>query len=233
MQSGGIFEQPVKSSTSVVKTIIGRVEEALMRRELKPGDAMPSETEMAKSFGVGKSSIREAMKMLEAMGVVDIRQGEGTFIRREPTVDNINTLIFALFLEQGTSNDLLELRAMFEPAYTVMAMHRAEDADLQEIKAAIETLEQNAGAGTQSAEDDLSFHRAILKCTRNNFIVRIGETILQFFKVSIDKSVKSIPEVSIRDHKDIYEAFVMKDETKLREAIMRSYEGWMKVLNEG
>jgi GntR family transcriptional repressor for pyruvate dehydrogenase complex len=67
---------------SVVLMVIERIKEALIHRELKPGDYLPSETELTKNLGVGKSSVREAIKMLQAMGVLEVRRGQGTMIRK-------------------------------------------------------------------------------------------------------------------------------------------------------
>ncbi|MGE5557304.1 MAG: FadR/GntR family transcriptional regulator [Bacillota bacterium] len=229
----GDWLKPIKANTSVVRLILLRMEEALRNKELKPGDRLPSEPELVKSLGVGKSSVREAMKMLDAMGIVDIRQGNGTYVRKEPSVDAVNPLIFSLYLHEGTNQDLVDLRAMFEPAYTIMAMHRATAGDMREIEAAICIMEEKIVKGTQSAEDDLLFHRAILKSTHNHYVIRIGEAILRFFKASIEKPVHDNPDISIRDHKKIFQAFREKDEQKLRDAVAASFEGWEKTFNDG
>lgn len=230
MQTVNSLATPLKTD-SVVKSVLLRIEEALANKELKPGDFLPSEAELVKNLGVGKSSIREAVKMLEAMGVVEIRRGEGTRICSSAPVDSINPLVFSLLAEQGTSQDIADLRAMFEPAYTLMAMNRATDQDRVKIRNAVEAFEIRLKEGKLSAEDDLAFHKAILDSTHNPFVIRIGNTILQLFKASIQKSMRTIPQTALDDHKRICEAFCHKDETKLKEAIFKSFEGWKQNLN--
>jgi GntR family transcriptional repressor for pyruvate dehydrogenase complex len=207
-----------------------RIKEALLRKELRPGDFLPSEAELTKSLGVSKSSVREAVKMLQAMGVVEVHRGQGTIICKNPGNDYINPLIFQLILESGYPEDLVELRRMFEPAYSVMAMERATPEDIERIRAVLDRFEEAIRKGTQVAEDDIAFHMAILQTTRNPLVIRIGETIFQLFKPSISLSMRTIPEIALRDHRRIFKAFLKKDETELRHAILKSYEGWKKSL---
>jgi len=215
---------------SVVSLVIEGVREALLRKDLKPGDYLPSETELAKNFGVSKSTVREAIKMLQATGLVEVRRGQGTVIRKHPGADFISPLIFQLIIENGYPNDLVELRMMFEPAFVVMAAQRATGEDLDRIRNAMERLESSVQAGTQVPEDDIAFHLAILQATKNPLVIRIGETIFQLFKPSISISMKNIPERAIKDHRRIFEAFYSKDEALLREAVLISYEGWKESL---
>lgn len=215
---------------SVVARVIERMREALLRKELKPGDYLPSEGALSANLRVGKSSVREAIKMLQAMGVVEVRRGRGTVIRTHPGPDYINPMIFQLLMESGYPDDLVELRMMFEPALCVMAMERATDEDLKRIRKTLEKLEAAVHAGTQCAQDDLAFHFAILHATRNPLVVRIGETIFHLFTPSITTSMLQIPERAVQDHRRIYQALCARDERQLREAVVRSYGGWKQSL---
>jgi GntR family transcriptional repressor for pyruvate dehydrogenase complex len=221
----GTLSRPLARG-SVVKMVLERIREAIINRELKPGDYLPSEAELTSSLGVGKTSVREAIKMLEAMGVVEVRQGHGTFIREHASEDSIGPLIFQLILEQATPEGLLELRLIFEPAYTLLAMRKATEEDIKRIRECLELFEKKIREKTQMAEDDLEFHRLILTCVRNPFIERIGLTMHQLFKKSIEFSMVKIPDVALKDHKAIFEAFSKKDEAALRQAILKSYDGW-------
>lgn len=225
------LKNPIKTN-SISRLVLERIKEALIKRELEPGDRLPSETELVASLGVGKSSVREAIKMLTAMGVVETRQGEGTFICQQPSADTINPLVFQLILKQGTTKDIIDLRAMFEPAYTLMAMHTATSEDIKAIESTIKRLEDNIKSGTQTAEDDLAFHYEILKSTHNHFVILIGETILQLFRTSIQKSMGSIPQIAVKDHNKVFEAFCEKNEKKLNKAILDSFEGWKMSLTD-
>jgi GntR family transcriptional repressor for pyruvate dehydrogenase complex len=224
------LQSPVKQR-SIVTLVIERIKDALINKELKPGDYLPSESELVKSLGVGKTTVREAIKMLQAMGIVEVRRGQGTIIRPHPGEDFINSMVFQLIVESGTPKDIVDLRMMFEPAFTLMAMEQATEEDIEHIRESVERFEEKIAKGTQHAEDDLAFHYAILQSTHNPFVIRIGETVLQLFKASITRSMRTIPDIALRDHKQIFAAFCEKDEQKLREAIIASFEGWKQSLN--
>lgn len=217
---------------SVVLLVLERIKEALISKELRPGDFLPSEEELARNLGVGKSSVREAVKMLQAIGVAEVLRGQGTVIRRELGEDILNPLIFALILEEIDISNLIDLRMMFEPAYSLMAMDRATPTDIEAIRATVDHFERVIADGTQTAEDDIAFHRAILVATHNPFVVRIGETILQLFTASIRRSMREIPDTALADHSAIFDAFLARDPQRLRDAILTSFEGWRRSLNK-
>lgn len=215
---------------SVVAFVLDRIKAAITRGELKPGDLLPSESEMSASLGVGKTSIREAVKMLQAVGAVDIRQGHGTVIRTEPGPDLLTPLVFQLLLKDGTPAELLEFRQLLEPSYTLLAQRKATESDIEHLERTVKQLENNIAAGTQTVEDDLSFHRVILEATGNPYMITIGNTILELFRSSIEKSIQDIPRVAATDHRAIFEAFRSRDPERLRLAIQQSYEGWSRSL---
>lgn len=215
---------------SVVVMVIERIKEALINKELKPGDYLPSGAELSKNLGVGNSSIREAIKMLQALGVVEVIRGRGTIIRKHPKEDIIDPLIFQLIMEKANIKDILDFRVLFEPGSTVMAMRRATEKDIEKIKKTVDDFEIAIRKGTQKAEDDIAFHSAILQSTYNPFVMKIGETILQLYKASISKSMENIPEIALKDHKRILKTFCEKNEKNLRDAVIKSFDGWKKSL---
>ena len=228
-KASGVLSRPLEKG-SVVRLVLERIKEAMLNRELRRGDYLPSETELVRSLGVGKTSVREAIKMLEAMGIVEVRQGHGTIIRDEAGNESLGPLVFQLILEQATSADLLELRRMFEPAYTLLAMQKATDEDIDHLRAQVAEFAARIRDGSQTSDDDLAFHRAVLECTRNPFIVQIGTTIHQLFKNSITRSMQTIADVALRDHTAILEAFAVRDAAALQDAVLRSFEGWRRSL---
>ena len=215
---------------SVVSVAIARIKDALLRKALKPGDFLPSETELTKTLGIGKSSVREAVKMLQAIGVVEVRRGHGTVVRQHPGPDYLSPLVFQLIMESGYPDDLVELRLMFEPAAAVMAMERATPEDHEGIRLAVERLERAVALGKPTAEDDIAFHVAILNATKNPLVVRIGETIFQLFTPSINVSMQHIANRAIQDHRRIYDAFRSGNAEQLRAAVIQSYDGWQESL---
>jgi GntR family transcriptional repressor for pyruvate dehydrogenase complex len=210
--------------------VLERIKNMILNENLRPGSRIPTETVLAERFGVGKSSIREAVKMLEVLGVLDTKHGDGTFIRNEPCAELINPLAYQLLVLERTPNEIIELRAAFEPTFTTMAMKSATEDDIRRIDGTIKNFINNIQLGIQTAEDDLGFHYAILESTHNPFIILIGRTILQLFSASIDRSMHTIPDIAVKDHKKIFEAFRARNEKELLSAIKESYKGWISNL---
>ncbi|MDD9304953.1 MAG: FadR family transcriptional regulator [Desulfobacter sp.] len=206
--------------------VIERIKMALINGELKPGDFIPSESEMTHNLGVGKSSVREAIKMLQAMGVLEVKRGQGTIIRKSPDEDALNPMVFQLILAKGIPQDLLNLRKMFEPAYSVMAMETATDKDIEDIEEKLVEFEAVIASGNQSASHDLAFHMAVLQATHNRMVIRIGKTMMELFDASIETSMRVLPEVALKDHKAIFKALRERDEIALRNAIAVSSTSW-------
>ena len=210
--------------------VMERIKEALIQRTLKPGDRLPTENELCESLKVGKSSVREAVKMLEVLGIVETHQGEGTYIASQIPENSVNPVIYQLLIDYGSNEDILELRKIFEPTYTLLAMEKAQPEDLELIRQSHDHFITAVESGTPTAEDDLRFHYAILNATHNPFIIRIGHTIIQLFQASIGESMRIIPYQAIKDHQKIMDAFIEKDRQKLEQAVLASFEGWNTAL---
>ena len=215
---------------SITNLVLNKIKDALLNRELNPGDMMPSETELTKSLGVSKSSVREAIKMLEILGVVESIQGKGTFVKKKADSKSINPLLFELITYQGNNEHIYNLRKMFEPAYCLMAQKNATNEDLENIEMTIKNFKYKIETNNQTAESDIAFHKALLAATHNGYVIKIGNTILELFRASIQTSMEHIPEVALKDHNRIWEAFKSKDPDLLNDAILKSYEGWSKSL---
>jgi GntR family transcriptional repressor for pyruvate dehydrogenase complex len=119
---------------------------------------------------------------------------------------------------------------MLEPDYTQLAMEQATPGDIEKIVSAVDELERKVALGTQTAQDDLAFHEAVLHATHNPFVIKIGLTSMHLFEASINNSMLSIPDQAVHDHRRILDAMIQKDKDKLREAVLLSFEGWKKTL---
>lgn len=219
------FGGPLKRG-SLVRIIIDRIEEALVNKELKPGDKLPPEAQLAKIMGVSKNSVREALRMLEALGVVEVRHGDGSYIVEEPSSESINPLIFALLIEKGSDEHIYELRLQLEPAFTALAAQKATPEDFARLEAMIDELAREVEEGKIMVEGDLSFHYTILEICRNPYLYRIGRAALQLFKASIGTSMRYDPRNTVRDHRKILEAMRTRDPEKVRVVVVETLEHW-------
>jgi GntR family transcriptional repressor for pyruvate dehydrogenase complex len=210
----------------VVTDIIETIKQALISKELTPGSYLPSETELTAQLGVGKSSVREAIKMLQAMGVVEVKRGQGTLIRTAPGDQFWDAVSFQMIMAGGVTSDLLQFRLMYEPAYTIMAMHNATADDLEEISETIHRLEEAINNNEPAAEHDVAFHRAIIRATHNQMAIAIGNTLMDLIEPALGTSMKMLPETALKDHKAIFKGIIEKDPAAIQQAISESSKSW-------
>lgn len=218
------------NARSTVRLVLERLEEAIRNHELKPGDKLAPEAELAKDLGVGKSSIREAFRMLEALGVIVTRRGEGSYVADYPSADYLNPIVIALLREQGTCPDIFELRLLIEPVIIALATQRASQHDLENLEAIIKRSESQCREDVEFMENNCEFHDAILCMTKNPFLIRIGSIVMQLFEASVQRSLPEHPKVKLAMHKRILEAMKTKDPEIVKRVIAQNYSRWKEVL---
>ncbi len=219
---------------SVTSSIINRLTDLLISGELKPGDKLPTEMELAEQLGVGRNSVREAIKMLSYLGVIEIRRGIGTFVANSMPESVVNPLILGLVFEQKTSREIIELRLLFETAIGEIVIQKASDEDIKKLVAANEHLKKAAARKSSSAQQlrdiDIGFHETLLELTDNNPLKKIGKAIYALFLSSIENTVKQDPERAVRNHQLIIEAVEKRDPELLRKHMKESLSFWMDYL---
>lgn len=214
------------NKSSIVQQIIKSVEIAIVNKELRSGDLFPSENELVKTLGVSKSSVREAVKMLEAMGVLEIKKGEGTFVKSAVASEVINPMLFSLLLQQEPSAQIIELRRMFEPAYSQLAMENMTASDIETLTDELNRFKECVRNKTANVNDDMKFHRLILQATHNEYVIRIGNIVLELFKVTVSNALFLDPDRSYKMHENLLTALKEKNLKRLNEVISESLNKW-------
>ncbi|MCX6546787.1 MAG: FadR/GntR family transcriptional regulator, partial [Acidobacteria bacterium] len=146
--------------------------------KLKPGDKLLAERELADRFQVSRASVREAIRTLEMLGVIDIRPGEGTYIRETETDDIIRPLAMFLAVERSSVIDMFEMRRIFETATASLAAQRATDQEILEIETILEDMKErlNLQDPEKGEEFDAAFHFAIAEATHNSLLAKLFKT---------------------------------------------------------
>ena len=164
------FLRPI-DNTSVVQQVIDRLTYAMIYKELRPGDKLPTEMELAASFGVGRNSIREAIKILVSFGVLDIRRPEGTFVASGFSDKMINPLLYGIILDQSDSIDSLkELREWVDLGILELALEKAKPEDIFRLEEQLNKLltEIEDGDTHKIFVADDEFHEAISAAAHNS-----------------------------------------------------------------
>ncbi len=221
------YKGKIKNGT-IVKNVLQAFKEMLLSGELEPGSRLPSENELVELFGVGKSSIREVIKMLDAVGVIESIQGRGTFICSAPKEDTLNPLIFQMILHQGNKRELLQFRQIYETAYTFMAIDTMTEEDRQAIRSVLYSQEDpNQSLDLVTPQHDADFHRAVLRSTHNPYIIRTGEILIELFEETLKNATsrKHLDDVEGHTyHKQIFDAMCSKNKKALKAALDKSFE---------
>jgi DNA-binding FadR family transcriptional regulator len=187
----------------------------------KPGDKLPTESEIMQAWGVSRTVVREALSRLQAAGMVDTRHGIGTFVR-EPTPSGFG-------IDVATAVDVLavlELRISLETESAGLAAQRHTEAQLAEIRSALDDLERAETQGDAVAPD-LRFHLAIATATGNRYFVDImghlGATLIPRTRVDSPRiAMEDLPQYLRRvnrEHEDIYDAIARHDADGARAAM--------------
>ena len=182
---------------------------------IKPGESLPNTQNLSAALGVSRSALREAIKVLSAKGMLDVRPRTGTRVLPRSAWNLMDPELLSWsgpVLDEDLVRSLLECRKLIEPGAAAFAAERATDAQLQTIKAALATM-----AGTQSLEDlvqaDLDFHVAILQASGNLFLAQWGQTVssvlLAAFRLSNEAS-HSMDE-NFSAHRDVVEAITARN----------------------
>ncbi len=218
--------QPIPKK-SLSKMVMNMLKDAIINGTIKPGDFLPSENELADKFNVGKSSIREAIKMLEAIGYVEICKGNGCRVRTSIDPDIINPLVFQLVLQNHESKeDLLVFRKTIETAANLLAMKNATKEDIQRLKDNLEKTRADLHAGRSTLEDDEVFHTLMYKSTHNPYLLLIGNTIMHLFHASLIVSNTNYPNQVLADHEAIVQALVDQDKERMVQILDASFLRW-------
>lgn len=222
--------KPIRTR-KIYEEIVDQIHELVVRGELKPGDRLPSERDLVERLKVSRASIREALSALELMGLLEVRSGEGTFVRKLRSESVVAPLAWMLTMEKGTVLELLEVRKILEVQAVGMAAERAEKEDLIELASALEELHSDLSSPTSDGSSDHRFHYAITRATKNKILIRLMDTISDLNKYMLKTSRsrlyegKYTPALLFQEHKMIYEAIVGQDVLKARELMMAHLSG--------
>lgn len=186
MESNLIRHQPTrekpKKSLSRLEVVLDHIKHQIAEGTLQPGAQLPPELELARELGVSRTPVREAIKVLAAAGVVEVRHGHGTFVANGAQASLGQLLLFEIYLKDTTPQKLMELRTIFERSAAELAAQRRTPEDLQAMRNAIERLrtlvEVEPLDFDATLEADLDFHRAIYRATKNELVETLAKFVL-------------------------------------------------------
>lgn len=204
-------------SKGLTLVVAKRVKEMIINSNLQPGTKLPSESELMNLFGMSRSTIREAMNLLKAENVIEIKRGKGTFVSKQPGMSQ-DPLGLDFVDQDGLLIDLLEARLVIEPEITFLAALKATDEELAVLEESLEKIEEMTVHSNEHTRLDIEFHTAIAKCTNNNVLHKVVPIICESITRSYPKTF-SVPgglERSLKSHRNIFDAIKNRDAGRAR-----------------
>jgi GntR family transcriptional regulator, transcriptional repressor for pyruvate dehydrogenase complex len=162
---------------AVTDEAIDKIKDMIVMGELRPGDRLPKEADLAERLGLSRNSLREAVKALSLIRVLDVRQGDGTYVTSlEPTLllDAMNFVVD--FHRDDTVLQFFEVRRILEPAATAMAAQRMSDEEIETLRAVLDELDDEPTVDALVA-NDLQFHRLIAAGSHNSALCSLVENL--------------------------------------------------------
>src|ERR1700683_2472304 len=228
MSDESIDSVSVKPLYRAVKTsrlyeqIVEQVEESILSGQLKPGDQLPAERDLAQSFGVSRTAVREAVKTLREKGLVEAYSGRGTFVTNgtSQAIRQSLDLMIRINKQDGSAN-LAELRMVLEPEIAGLAAPRIEDQLLSTMREAVAVMDRNLHDPDAYVEADLDFHLALAEAVGNPLILSLLDSIVGLLREQRSRifNIEGGPQRGQHHHKRILAAIEHRDSGAAREAM--------------
>jgi len=192
--------------------------------KLKPGDMLPSERELVRTFGVSRTSIRDAIRSLEATGLLEPRQGIGTVVREFSADAILAPLAGALRQKRKAIDELLDVRMIIEPALAHRAALHATPEQIVELQMILDRQEEKVHQGEPATEEDSNFHYTLALAANNSVMLKLVHVLMDLLREMRERSLEvgGRPQKSLAGHRRILAA-VKKGDTAAAESAMRRH----------
>ncbi|MDR2869403.1 MAG: FadR family transcriptional regulator [Deferribacteraceae bacterium] len=198
-----------------------RLIEYIKEHGLKAGERLPNESDLSKLLGVGRGTIREAVRMLAGRNVLDVRHGSGTFVAADKIGVGDDPLGFTFIDDKKQLTfDLMEIRMMIEPRIASMAALMADEEQIAEIKALAKAVEMQIHNDVNHINTDILFHSKIAESTGNLVIPNLMPIIQQAIVMFINVTDRDLKQETIETHRAIVDSIEARDPIGASDAMM-------------
>jgi len=210
--------------TKLYEVVVENIVESVKKGQIKCGEKIPSEKELAKEYGVSRMAIREALSALESAGVIEVKHGLGIFVK-DINEEIMNPITQSLLTEKESLLNILELRIGLETEGAYLAAMRASEEQLQKLESALRLMKEEIARGGTAAIEDFEFHSILIEATGNPIYIKVFETIANIFYEGLKTSHNIIksrlgPRLVIgEEHQIILDHIKSKQPEKARQSM--------------
>lgn len=233
--TGRVFSVPSAEPLHVKKQkladiVSNRLLEMFQMGEFEPGQKLPAERDLSLRFGVSRASLRDAIRQLELLGYLEVRQGDGTFVRAPDGQTLTKPFQSLLSSQPHLADDLVEFRFLLEPEVAAFAAKHCTDEDAAQLRGSLAKQHRLVQEGKRLAAEDVRFHHLIARCSRNVTVLHVLDTLQSLLDDLRTKLLTGDqPKLALLQHGNIAEAIIRHDADAARvhmtehlEAVMNS-----------
>ena len=210
----------------IYEDVVSQIHELIKDGRLKAGDQLPSERELAETFKVSRTSVREALRALETQGLMVTRTGMGTFVADLPTESLVELLAKLLIEAKDALADIFEMRKLIEPQIAALAAERASKRDVERMREILRKQREQISQGVMAVEADAEFHFSIGQATQNQALQKLVSGLMELLSHSREESLQTPgrSEDSLASHERILSAIENHDRNSARKAMLNHIE---------
>jgi GntR family transcriptional repressor for pyruvate dehydrogenase complex len=216
-----------ESRPSAVELVIEKIKELLIEQKLAPGDMIPNETSLAESLGVGRGTVREALKILSAYGVVEIKQGYGTYVSSASNKRLFDPHLFQILVQDRDYHSLTQVRQLLEEGVVKLVIESASDEELKKLDRAMKAFQAEIAkpnaSRSRAGELDLAYHRLLGRLCHNSIVQNIYDFVIELFTKTINPIHDGVGDV----HHDLHEAIMSRDVERAVAAVDEHTNIWI------
>lgn len=222
---------------SVVNQVVKQITDSIIAGDLKPGDKLPTEPELCENFGIGRNSVREAIKILETYGVVYIKRAEGTFVNDSYNHKMLDPMLYGILLDKNLRINIIQVRKVLDTGmlYQIISMITDEKMDkIQQEFESLKTVVLGEGvAAKQVLQADVDFHRALVESTGNPILCNMHEYVDRITTPSREKTVELVLEKNQAEkfillHQKIINLLLEKNYQNIESVLAEHYQFWVE-----
>lgn len=219
--------KPIRISDQIAT----QIRHLLLEGKLKPGERLPTESELAEKFGASRASVREALSALESEGLVERRKNGGTVLRRFSLNRVLSDVEFPRKLDRELFFDLVEARELLEIQIVELATKRADQIDLNRIERALEIMQEDISMNRNGIESDILFHQCLAAATKNQVLTGLSRSIGHMMQKTRARTL-AVPgrlNECLNEHQAIYEA-VAEHNAELARRLIKAHLSQVRLI---
>lgn len=212
--------------TRIHEEVFSQIHELIRQGKFKARDQLPSERELAETFRVSRTSVREALRALESQGLIVSRTGMGNFVADLPVESLVGPLARMLIDEKNALADVFEMRRVIEPHIAALAAERATDRDIAQLKRIVAKQTEAVARGETGVDADAELHFSIGRATQNRALQKLISGLMEMLGHSREESLQTQDRrnASIDAHRRIINAIEQHDSVRAQNEMLRHIE---------